>query len=38
MLAQSQVGRNEASGNRCPREMVVHDRIRLIGLLRKKPR
>ena len=38
MLAQSQVGRNEASGNRRPREMVVHDRIRLTGLLRKKPR
>ncbi len=38
MLAQSQVGRIEASGNRRPREMVAHDRIRLTGLLRKKPR
>jgi hypothetical protein len=28
----------ELSGNRRPREMVTLDRIRLTGLLRKKPR
>ena len=27
----------EPSGNRRPREMVTHDRIRLTGLLRKSP-
>jgi hypothetical protein len=27
----------EPSGNRRPREMAIHDRIRLTGLLRKKP-
>lgn len=29
---------HEASGNRRPREMVAHDRIRLTGLLRNEPR
>lgn len=27
----------ERPGNRSPREMVTHDRIRLTGLLRKAP-
>src|SRR4051794_41243447 len=30
--------RPEPPGNRRPREMVIHDRIRLTGLLRKEPR
>ena len=35
--AESRVGGNERFGNEPPRWIAVLDRIRLIGLLRKKP-